>query len=371
MWFFFGFFSVFAAVAFFTKHRLAANWTGTHHNTSRCTYELGIDRHKGNITRIRVGIPCITGFYFKVRRETLTDKLFKSLGLSVEQQFQNLAFDENIYVLSDDCRLSEAIKNKLSVQGHILAIFDRNLLPGFTAKEIWCQRNRLWITAEPKYQANTETCTSFAAQAAPMLGEISGTLQTGAPANTGTKDRFIFKAALLLGISTALAVNVCIQAFRLIVLHFPVVLDNNALLHQALLPSLVMAALLIFVCILLLGRTSRAHVVLLELIFIGVAGAYGTAYFELRDYNIDFDASPPRKVATTIIDKHTTRCGKRNRSTCYHIELAGWPGYAQGIRLQVNRSLYDTLTEGGTAEIKVHDGELGSRWIEEPTPRTW
>ena len=369
MWFFIGLFTVVGAALFFSRWRIANHWKGetATHNGSRYLYN--ISRNKGRIHRIKVGVDCTTAISFCLKPENWLDRFFKGLGLSEEQQLNRLHFDENIYVISDDKRLTPLLKYHPTLHQQLASLFEKAHWPHFTVTKLWCQQGRLWLDARPLKQADNIDVQQFAQLALPTLQTLTQALSDKAPSHSGSKDYFIVKAAILLGISSALALNGGVQLSRLLFLRFPVVLDHAALLRSAITLGLILLVALLFSCVKLLGRTSRAHLVLLELLFVGGFGCISTAYMELRDYNIEYDSAAAQIVSTAISERYTTRCGKRNRSTCYHLTLAPWDGYDQSLKLQVDYDTYDQFHASTTAQIAVHTGAIDKRWIAAPTAK--
>ncbi len=366
MWFFIGIITLLGAAIFFTRWRMANEWTGKPASLGAQSYWYDVTTNKGRITQIKVGVNCDTGIAFCLKAETWIDRFFKGLGLSEEQQLNRLHFDENIYVISDDVRLSNVLKYHTTLQKQLEHIFDKQHWPHFTIKKLWCQNGRLWVTATPIGRVEQSAITQFAEPALPVLQELAQALTQKAPEHSGSKDYFIVKAAILLGISTALAVNGGVQLFRMMFMRFPVMLDNGELLRTTAMWSVIILIALLFTCIKWIGRTSRAHLVLIELLFIGGFGVFSSTYMELRDYNIEFDYAITNTYNVAIEHRYTTRCGKRNRSTCYHLRLAAWPGQSESRQLQVDADTYHRFAGQSHATITVHAGALGKRWMDEP-----
>ena len=314
---------------------------------------------------LKIGLICQTGKHFLLKRGNWLARLFKSLGLSEEQQLNRLHFDENVYVVSDDRRLSYVLKQKSQSHEVLGRFFNGRVLHGFKIKKLWCRGERLWIEAAPASSMKDCTPGPLAADVVPVLRELAGLLASTAPPGSGARDEFIVKALLLTAISAALAINAVIQILHTSIPPFPVMVDIDELTLAAAVVGGGLLVILLAACIVLLGRTSRSHIVLIELLLVGGLGAFGTAFCGLRDYNIEFDQSTATPLAATIANSYSRRCGKN--STCYYLQLSGTPELRDQQKLKVDRSTYNALPQGTAVLIQLHQGALGMKWIEAPT----
>ncbi|HEX5755213.1 MAG TPA: hypothetical protein VFY12_02505 [Arenimonas sp.] len=368
MWFAIGLITFGVSAWWMYRWRLANRWKGKSAQFDGAAYECSVESHKGRVTRVRIGIDCATGMHFCLKRENVVDRFFKGLGLSEEQQLNRLHFDERIYVLSDDKRLGYLLRLKSDLHAPLAGFFDQ-ALAGFKVGKLWCRDRRLWIEAKPAKSMKTADCevSGLAAEVLPTLRQLAELLASSATPGSGSPDHFFIKACVLTAISAALAVTGGVQLLRIAVMRFPAVVDHGALLSLAVLVGGIVLMLLLAACVIWLGRTSRMHVVLMELLLVGGFGSFATAYAELRDINIDFDLAEAQSVQTAVSHAYTRRCGKGGRSTCYHIVLAANGALDREMELQVNSSTYRALPAGSRVNVPLHAGTLGLRWIAEPT----
>jgi hypothetical protein len=154
---------------------------------------------------------------------------------------------------------------------------------------------------------------------------------------------------------------------RLGLTSMPNTIDDGALALMAAPVALVALALLVGATVVLLGRTSRAHLVLAHVLLAGAPGAYLTALTEVRDFNIEADTAPAHEYATTVLSARKAKSGKG--ATTYSVTLDGWPGHAGPLRLEVKYGVYLRSFTGMPVTVRVHDGALGLAWLEsfEPT----
>lgn len=368
MWFAIGLITLSVSAWLMFRWRLANRWKGQPAQFEGKGYESSIEQNKGAVTRVRIGIDCATGMHFCLKRENIVDRFFKALGLSEEQQLNRLHFDERIYVLSDDKRLGYLLRLKSDLHAPLAGFFDKQAFAGFRINKLWCRDKRLWIEAKPATSMKAKDCDpgALAPEVLPVMRQLADLLASSASPGTGSPDHFYLKACVLTAISAALAINGGVQLLRIAVMRFPVVVDQAGLLTLSAMVGAGILALLLGACVVWLGRTSRMHVVLVELLLVGGFGGMATAYAELRDINIELDGQPRQSVNTRVDQAWTTRCGKRGRSTCYHLEVGAGGALDRSLRLQVNASTYRALPAGVPIVVTLHAGALGYRWIDEP-----
>ena len=370
MWFAFGLITLSVTAWLLFRWRLANRWKGKPGTQDGKSYEYAISQNKGRVVQLRIGIDCATGMHFCLKRENWIDRLFKSLGLSQEQQLNRLHFDERVYVLSDDKRLSYLLRLKSELHAPLSEFFGPGECAGFRIRKLWCRDKRLWIEAKPAKSMKAADCNpqDLAEDVLPVMRELAELLASSASPGSGSPDHFFLKACLLTAISSALAIVAGLQLFRLGIAKFPVVVDNTELMMLSLGVGSFLLLLLLGACVMFLGRTSRMHLVLLELLFIGGFGCVAGVYAELRDYNIDFDSMAARPVEADVIRHYTRRCGKNGRSTCYHVDLAAGGELDRRLSLKLDAATWRRLHAGGTVNLPLHLGALGMRWIDAPEP---
>ena len=127
--------------------------------------------------------------------------------------------------------------------------------------------------------------------------------------------------------------------------------------------GLVIVAFLMTATFYMLGRSSRTHLVLIEVIFVGTFGAIATCFVELRDMNIDFDRSTSAIHSVTSIDKYVS--SGRRRSNTYYLYVEDWTKQQETIKLNVNYSVYNSISIGDRVRIIERSGFLGYPWIEQ------
>ena len=130
------------------------------------------------------------------------------------------------------------------------------------------------------------------------------------------------------------------------------------------LACLLFSLTLALIAIYTLGRSSRTHLVLIELLLLGSFGSIVTAYAELGDINVTADTSKSKQYESIVYDKQSIR-GRRN-ATKYYLTMRDWnvPDNVQKIKIRVPSSLYYDVTEGEHLIISQKAGYFKYRWIE-------
>jgi hypothetical protein len=140
------------------------------------------------------------------------------------------------------------------------------------------------------------------------------------------RDPFPFRASCVLAISTGLALNGSFEWIRMAMGNFPFMLDPQAPIAWAVPAGLAAVAVLVMIALAWMGRSSRTHLVLIELLLVGTIGATLTAYAELRDLNIDLDRAAPAAISASVNRLYVTYSHHRNTTTTHcNLELLGWP----------------------------------------------
>jgi Tfp pilus assembly protein PilF len=132
------------------------------------------------------------------------------------------------------------------------------------------------------------------------------------------------------------------------------------------LTAAVVGALLLALLFTTLRRASYTHLVLAEVVLVGIPGAWILGHAGQTWANQAWDLSTGSIHQLTVWDKRVTR-SRRRRS--YHLELRGWPDIRADRSLQVSSSLFESVKPGDCLEIRWRAGYYGDPWIESWVPR--
>ncbi len=360
MWFF-GLLTTLCFSVYFVFWRLGASWKGVTVKQDGHSYEYRFLRHKGRLKGILLGVRGADGFDFSFKPERWYDRLFKALGLSVEHQVGHDAFDRQVYVVSNDRRVLDALSENTGLVTNVLALFRAGSARYLDVRAINCRAGRLWIKGKSLQGFSEEDRERLAAKLVPLLTEIALQVANAIrPRGSRWRDPYVIKAAVILAISTGLAVNGLIQTVRMALTTTPFTVDTDALSHSAIGWSAGIVGGLVLATLLVLGRTARTHLVLLELLLVGGFGAYASSLIELRDINMAFDSRPASEYVVVVREMTVSRS---RRSTRYYLTTDDWNGSLYQ-RFQVAADLYRRLTPGDRVVISQRPGYLGYRWVE-------
>lgn len=364
MWFLFGLVTITLCVGyeFWRRHMSLWKAEGRAHGI-----EYKHQRIKGTITGALVGVGCAQHPNFSVKRQTGIDNFFKRMGVSNEFETGDQGFDDSYYLITDNNALHHALTASPKFRAAIKRIMEYKLPARLGTRAIHCRNGRVW--AELKIEAlyreeNIEsTLKSLSEDIEVLVAAIGDVAQVS---GSRWADPFVIKAALLLAVSSGLAINGCIRLFRLKIGDLPFALDYKLIVVDALIYSVVVILVFAVIAIYWLGRSARTHIVLIELMTIGAFGIFLSIATEMRDINIEMDTSSPQTFKAQVERKYTSK-GRRGR-TKYHVVVENWNCDCDSYKLRVSEYEYRNFSEQGRVQVLQNTGYLGYPWISEVKP---
>lgn len=315
------------------------------------------------VSRVEAGIRTPTALEFEIKPETAVDRIAKNLGLSVEAQVGNAVFDHEAYLVSDDPRVAALIKGNAALLDSLKTLVEARGRRGFKFLKLVCRGGFLRVDF---------ACTDTDNDPDDLLAWAGALLKTAAqelpPPSAASRlpDRFRWRATVLLAIAGGLAINAGVALFRLALIREPFTVDVGELSAWAGLLGMIVLAVLCAATVAWLGGTSRAHLVLIEVLILGAIGAPVTAFTELRDLNIEGDTSDVQRLPATVVTKESHR--KRGRHghsrMVYTITTTDWNGGSALRRRDVSQDGFGTYGIGTQLVFRQHSGYLGIRWVE-------
>lgn len=373
MWFVFGFFSLIGFVVYALRQRATAKWFGMPSSVHRKAYQYEVVvqrvpfRTEPKSVGLRIGVTASTAYDFSLKPEKWRDWLSKLIGFSVEHQTGDAEFDKTVYILSNDARIHATLSQNAALRADILRVFKVVAPHSAVLKEVRCSNGRLWAHYKLKTKLNHAKIPVLAEQIVPALSRLADDLAranvAGAPR---LHDRFVLRAAIILAISSGLALNGAAHLFRLLFIPVPFTADNSTLILWSLYCGAGLLALLVLSVVLFLGRSARAHVVLFEVLLVGSLGAVLTSFVELRDLNMEWDQQPAISYEVSAVSKRISE-GKRSKS--YYITISGWPNKNTTNEIQVSSSLYYRTGLGRDLVLLQKPGFLKVPWVAAVMPR--
>jgi hypothetical protein len=367
MWFGFGLITAALAFAFAMHTRLQSRWKGMPSRVAAVAYDYQRVASKKKIVKVRVGVSAPKALHFRIRREGKRDAFFKWLGVSDEMQTKDAAFDERLYLESDAVAIRYVIRSQPSLRASILQLFDTAEALDGKGIQLRCANGRLWLEFKPGSQNVLDTAPQ---QLAPTLHSITTELQRHRLDETNARDPFVWRAAALLAFSTAMAVLGGLGLVRGSIGRTDI-LDPWQLLLACVPIGLILAAGFLLFVLVVLGRSSRTHVVLLEAALVGSFGFVAGSFALAREANIELDTSKPEShlLADAKVEHRITRGRRGRRNHHYYLHASDWRPEHQGAyrSMEIDSSTFQRLRDNNGAVIVTRRGALGYEWVESMT----
>lgn len=368
MWFCFGIITLVVGVLASFDMRLAARWKGTTCFHKQGFYELQESRNDEDTTRVRIGISAPDRFNFGVRAERAHDRMFKWLGISTEIQTKDAEFDRMLYVESDARGVAILLKRRPELRKVLIAIFSQAHSRGLRNVRIRCLRGRLWLEYRPK----ADNVSYFASQTVvPLLYQLRDAISNHQLAARDLHDRFVWRAAAVLALSTS---SIVLGGFGLVrsMIGRADILEPWSLFVACAITGVLLAIGALLGIVSWLGGSSRAHIVLIEFALVGIVGFALSSFALGREMNMDLDSSPATSYVLPNIRTEYEVSKRRRDGTRHHyyVHTVEWrPSHSSAYRkLEITAAEYRSLQSATEAVIYVRPGALGFEWIERIQP---
>jgi hypothetical protein len=356
MWFLVGMVTVALATLGLAFWRGSTHWRGDR-KVDGCEAKAGV--HKGKLRSLAVGARTVARVEFELKPEGMLDRWAKGIGLSVEGEIGHGHFDRELYLVADDPHVSALLRRETALADALLELFGAGG-PGVTkVQRVICRGGVLRV--EMKTNADSGEALDISSRFTDSLRHAAGRLGQAA-GSASRPDPLWNRATLLRALAGGLAVNGAVQWLRVGVVPLPATIEDGTLWAIGLPAGLLLLATMVVATIVWLGRSSRTHLVLAEVLLVGGFGAIATAFTEVRDLNIEADGSEATTYTTQIVDRRTHR-GRRGRRS-WSVTLGALPGSDGPQRIKVSSAEYDRYTIGTPVDVQVHRGYLGAAWIE-------
>lgn len=357
MWFLFGFVTITCAISFEFHRRYSSRWKAT---DKREGYEYTHQSSKSRITGLLLGIGCVPDANFMIKRQSWVDSFFKRIGVSSEFDTGDPAFDDAYYLVTDNKSLHKSLADNPRFRAAITKIMEFRAAQLKTTA-IHCRNGRVWIDFSAEFLYSEENVASVVRSLGGFLDVITAAIADLSKASGARwKDPFVIKAAMLLALSSGLAINVVLQLLRHNFTYIPFTLNYTNILWDAFLYSLLMVPVVLLLAVYWLGRSARTHLVLIELGSIGAVSLVLSLALEMRDINIGMDTKNAESYKTVVVDKSVS---KTRRSTSYYLTVKDWRCNCGNIKFQVSHDTYNSLPAGTAVNIAQHSGYFGYPWI--------
>jgi hypothetical protein len=365
MWYALSGFALLIAVVVSYWHRVEARWLGEFGEANGVRFRWDLRSWREVAFELRIAIEGVRGFDFGIKPEYGFDRLFVALGISRELQVGREDFDRRVYIMSEDSLLRDALAAGPRLRSDLVALLDECASLGVTLWSMRCQSGRLWLRLRPVALTATEAAPDVARLAdalVPHLQRIAGHLSHLRPERFKViLDRYARIGWMVSSVGFGLLAYGAAMFLRGF-FTAPITVDRTQLFLQALLLAAFVLSGLIGMTVIALGRTSRAHVILIEIVITGGIGASLAATANLRDVNMDFDSSPAQVMELAVVAKEST---KGRRSTRYFLYVKDWTGRDNDtFRFSVGSIVYaEAIPFSTKIRVKQRAGALGVRWI--------
>lgn len=363
MWFIFGIISLLTFTFYFGHKRYESNWVGMPASVSGKKYTHHTSFNKGKTQFIQLGCHTDASIDLTIKAETILDRFFKFLGISIEHQVGKDSFDEALYIINDHSVVCDILSQSEALQSEITRFVDACKRNKFVFKELHIRNKRIWAKVIPISKDNAPEATSIAKDIVPLLHLISDLFKANLPKSSPALiDPFYLKAAVFLAISTGMAIMGGIHLVTLWFIKTPFIVEWGKLFSMSLTVGTVLIVAIIIIMFMLLGRTARTHLVLIELLTIGYFGAISSTFTLARDVNIEWDKSPPQQHIVKVHNKSSVR---HRRSSSYYLHVDDWTSPGQRKKLSVSSFNYSSFKIGDSVEIDQYPGYLGFAWVDD------
>lgn len=311
-------------------------------------YQTPVRGKNGRPSSLMVGTPVVCDCEFRITGETGYDRLCKNIGLAVEIQTGDPAFDEVCYVRTDSVAFTEAY-----LQDPIkrVAIVDMRRL-GFPEVSLSAGKvEAKWVGFDPDKHDKPDLAVDAAARLVLLSRDLPQPQPEFEQRTGGWRKQWQFVLWPLL-IAFALTIFSMIPFTPL---HFVQVLARAAVPLALGLPAFA------FLSAVLLRGTSRSHIawgrLMIGAIFLFPPGSMGTVGL----VNGVTDTSPEETHDALIVRKYTTRS---KNSTNYHVECQSWrePGETEKFGISVG-DYKGVVERRSKLRATTHAGGLGIEWL--------
>ncbi|GAB6044088.1 hypothetical protein [Endothiovibrio diazotrophicus] len=298
---------------------------------------------------LTVALPVGSVRSLALRRERAFDRFFKAIGLAVEPQSGDPAFDRAVYLAFDDRPFARRWLADARVREAIRGLF----AAGFTHLE--CDGEALRAVWRP-FKAWEAVGAETVHGAVERLVSLAESLEREGPARVAPDSPWagrLVAFGIAVGAVVAGTVSLVITAVRY------VPLDWFDLWFTALAGALPLTLLFLLLCVPLLRGRANSHVEWSVAAGIALAGLPLAAVGGLGLLNGVMDEAQPRRVAVPLIHKHSVS----GKGTSYYLTVASWRGDGEE-ELKVGGRLYGQL-EPGRDRVRLlhHPGRFGLAWV--------
>jgi hypothetical protein len=366
-WLFFAFisFSLILGYFWFTEIR---RWKGQRDRWRGLTYE-----HNGFFARpwhtIRIGVDMPSRVNCQFRGERRFDKWAQDWRLIKEHQTGHADFDDQVFFVSDSRPVQKMVSANRLILDHVLSL-KNDAIDGLEFHQVVCRRGRLWVEFYATDGDLSEgQCEDLIEHCVPILHDMAAAFNRYAAYTVHMwKDPIYWKALGLTILSSFLLVDGLLQWDQWHRYVKGQILPNTVLETHAALLTVAGSLGLLVMAVLLMGRSSRTHVVLLGLLPASLFGLYIESLVVLRDLNTYQDPGQTRTVVSKVTDTHLffwRGSWWLNWNASYLINVQA-TAQTPDLDVRVPFKTYSQAQPGQAVQMQLHPGKLGYPWVSDP-----
>ena len=366
MWSVLGLVSLSVVLAWQVRWRWHRPWSGTPaFGAKGIAHEQRQLAYKDSTFAVQVGVSVPDLFRFELKRETRVDRFFKWTGLSVEKQFGHEGFDRLVYIASDDEHMWNRIADSPTLRRAAEALL-LDTTAGCKVKRVFCANGKLVAHIHRGRvfgrKDDASRLSRHVAAILPLLDGIANALRASPRPSLPARrrDPHLLPGAVVLAVSTALAIHGLLFWLRPVLFDDAFLLDHDRLFHLSLWAGGAILLALLTAHFVFLARSARAHLYLLELLLVGSLGAFSTAASELREANIEWDTSPVVVREAAVLDKSISR--SRKGGTRHYLHVRDWLDPADTRKVMVSGDFYDAVAPGRMLVFHERAGRFNAAW---------
>lgn len=356
MWLMLGLVALLVSWAVGVKMRTSAHWRADQGFWNKTPYLSALTAQKQRVNW-RLGLAAPGRPEFQLKAQGDLDDFFHRLGVSDEVQTADSRFDRLFYVASDHPVLRERLQQSSALRQALCKLRESVEKLGWTFVQIRLGGGRLWVEARG-------SSTLAQPQLALTLPHLLDALAQLPPLPAGRqRDPYLFRAGLILALSTALAIGGGLSLYGLLDRDAPRAFDLAPSRYTSGWLGPLLAIGLALVAVRWLKRSARTHFVLVELLTVGMFGCWALTLTGLRHWNMASDRSPAVQVETKVVASYTTKSWGKRRRTIYWLTFEGIP--ARGIPTFDVEVSDDEFRRGQACyAFSLRQGALGWAWFE-------
>lgn len=363
MLFYFGIITVFCLSALFAFKKISALWEGKFHEFDKTVYKLKVLGF-GKNTGALFGIKANEGYDYTFKRESSIDRFFKWAGFASKYKVGNSKFDDLVFIVSDNVSLLQKLSGSPKLTSLILDIFACPDGDKLFVEKIRHGAGCLWVEFGTQSKFEQHDVQALAPKLIPLLENLADEIhKLPLCSKSFWRNPKKYISGLLLGISSALVITGSFQFLAMPSSYESIIVEPFWLYLHTFVFGSVGVLILAILTILLLGKKSGFHLVLLNVLLIGGIGSFLISYTQLEHINRVYDESIVEVFDIKVLDKRKIKTFKRRQRHKYYIYTEGWGGNDKRQKIRVDFNLYTAASIGGELSVYQQSGKLGYRWL--------